>query len=401
MTELANREQAGALAINQPGRPLGMKTQPELRLSLGYQDENRGGAPVKTDYFRVRNPDEVPDLAAKFLEQFGEKPNRLPIMLPSTLEQAIDIHHAAFSGGQGGGGGVLKARGSVNFAIAGTYGGPDVLTVWGEAEQPEKVQISGVDDAKAQALDVELRMTFRFMLPAVVGVGGFVAVDSKGKQSIDSIWQKLVELYGIFGPRITLAVQPELRLRKATGRYYDKKKKKWSSTSYYALDLVVPESFDAMFTRLQERNATLAPRELVALPASVSSATDPGAATEQPPPAPAEAPLPRTAPAAVKQGDGEPADEDSTGQTSLIADPATPAQRDRLAAALSELRMQVSQPPDIDIDEETSLTFELHDWEGYGRAYVEKEFGKHNSAELTSGETDRLIEHLESLRIPF
>ena len=56
---------------------------------------------------------------------------------------------------------------------------------------------------------------------------------------------------------LTFAVQPELRLRKASSKYYDKKAARrdsrgnekygrWRTTTYYALDLVSPEYFEAV-----------------------------------------------------------------------------------------------------------------------------------------------------------
>jgi hypothetical protein len=145
--------------------------------------------PVKTEYFIPHGNDAA---VRKFVEKYGDKPRAIDIRLPSSLGTFLEIKHVAFAGGNKDKGGVLKAIGRTNFALEGTLGGPDVLTVFnvgkdadGKPElQPVDIEISGVDDPQAQALGVYLQMTATFGIPDVLGFGGVAETHSKG-QGVD------------------------------------------------------------------------------------------------------------------------------------------------------------------------------------------------------------------------
>ena len=257
MSELATRE----LPTRGPGRALGLRAKPALRLALGYRDEAKGGAPTKTDHFIPKRgaKGEHDRAADKFQAVYGERPRAIRILLPSSLGQALTIQHKAWGSAGDDEGGVLKAIGRTNFALEGTLGGPDVLTVWNPDGTVDELEISGVDDPEAQALGVDLYTTFRFALPDVLGIGAFAEVTSKGQETTDNLWLKLRELYGAFGARVPFVVQPQLVLRPASGRplVQTKDGPKRIRSSFFALDLYMPESFDQMFERLRERAALL------------------------------------------------------------------------------------------------------------------------------------------------
>jgi hypothetical protein len=243
-----------------PGRPLGLRSEPALRLAMGYRDEARKGAPVKTDYFipKVGEDGSHAAAAAKFTKVYGDKPRAIDILLPPELTTALHVEHIAW--GTGG----MKARGATNFATVGTLGGPDVLTVWKDDGEVEQVEIENVDDPKARQLEVGLYTTFQFYIPEVLGAASLCAITSKGQKTTDNLFAKLIELYGYFGSRVTFIVKPKLVLRPATGRPVvpdrETGKPKRIKSSFFALDLYVPESFDEMFERLAQRNELLAGR---------------------------------------------------------------------------------------------------------------------------------------------
>lgn len=243
-----------------PGRPLGLRSEPALRLAMGYRDESRKGAPVKTDYFIPKAGEDGSHhaAAAKFTKVYGEKPRAIDILLPPSLTTALHVEHIAW--GTGG----MKARGALNFASVGTLGGPDILTVWNDDGTVDQVEIENVDDPKAKQLEVALYTTFQFYIPDVLGAASLCAITSKGQKTTDNLFAKLIELYGYFGSRVTFIVKPKLVLRPATGRPTvtdrETRKPKRIKSSFYALDLYVPESFDEMFQRLAERNELLASR---------------------------------------------------------------------------------------------------------------------------------------------
>ncbi|MCL4836447.1 MAG: hypothetical protein KJ058_00590 [Thermoanaerobaculia bacterium] len=274
-----------------PGRPLGLRAEPTLRLALGYRDEAKRGAPVKTDYFLAKEGTDGAHHAAaeKFRQVFGEKPKSIEIRLPGELAQALDIRHKAWAGGGDEDGGVLRAIGRTNFAAAGTLGGPDVLTVWHPDGNVTELDITGTDDPAAQTLGVELYTTFRFHIPAVLGAAGYAEITSKGVKTTDNLYARLAELYGMLGSRVSFAVQPRLVLRKATGRplVLDRKtgEVKRIKSSFYALDLYVPESLEEMLERLQERRELMyggrAPAELMYGPAAADPAVN-GAGRDTP-----------------------------------------------------------------------------------------------------------------------
>lgn len=239
-----------------PGRALGQRRKPQLRLGMGYVDE-KTRAIVKTEFFIPRGDDRA---VAKFVARYGDKPRAVDIRLPGSLGGFLDIRHVAFVGGnKGGDGGVLKAIGQVNFATEGVLGGPDKLTVFnivgqGKSKKLEvdEVYIESVDDPAAKKLGVYLKMSVTFGIPDVLGLGGICEISSKGKESIDTLWLNAVDLYGMLGPAASIALRPKLVLKKSKmltpgGQY----------VGVYVLDLYLPQSMDEVNAALREH------RELV------------------------------------------------------------------------------------------------------------------------------------------
>lgn len=259
--EIAQREAPPAGA-----RPLGVKVRPVLRLALGYRDDQRNGAPVKTDYFVPRAENE--NVVARFTGKYGDKPKSVRILLPADLNDALDIRYVAFKGASGGEGGNLVAIGQTNFALRDYMGGPDTVTVWNQDGTVDELTIDGPDDPQLSERDVtlELRTRLRFGIPDVLGFGSFAEVQTGGKESTDSLWLKVRELYAIFGSRVTMAVEPLLVLKPSTmrapkfeGRGRNAKQVGWQKTAVYVVDVVVPESIEEMIERLRERQQVLAP----------------------------------------------------------------------------------------------------------------------------------------------
>jgi hypothetical protein len=257
-------------AIPVGARQLGVRVAPQLRLAMGYRDEERKGAPVKTDYLIPKRgaQGEYGRQADKFTEVYGEKPKSVDILLPPSLQHALTIQYKAWGGGgDDEGGGVLKAIGHTNFALEDFVGGPDMLTVWNPDGTVVEVETMGLDansgeplDAVARELQLDLYTTFRFMLPKVLGFGSFAEITSKGKKTTDNLWSKLLFYYGLFGSKVTFAIEPQLVIRPATARPVVKKdgESKRIKSSIYVLDLVLPESMDASLERLRERQELIA-----------------------------------------------------------------------------------------------------------------------------------------------
>lgn len=255
----ANQEVAPA-----GSRQLGVRVKPIIRLGMGYRDEQRRGAPVKTDYFTVRGDDRA---VTKFREIRGEKPKAVEMLLPASIDQALSIQYRAFKGADGDGS--LVAVGHTNYALRDYCGGPDLLTVWNQDGTVDQVETLGLDantreplDEIAKDLGLELYTTLRAGMPDVLGFGSFFEISTKGKQSTDTLWAKLRELYGLFGHRVTFAVKPLLVIRPSTARPVVVKdgERKRIKTSIFVLDVVVPESIDEMLERLKARNELLAPQ---------------------------------------------------------------------------------------------------------------------------------------------
>lgn len=258
-------------------RQLGVRVKPIIRLGMGYRDEQRKGAPVKTDYLTVRGDDRA---VQKFRDVRGEKPKSVEMLLPASIDQALTIQYRAFKGADGDGS--LVAVGHTNFALRDYCGGPDVLTVWNQDGSVEQVETLGLDantreplDEIAKDLGLELYTTLRAGMPDVLGFGSFFEISTKGKQSTDNLWAKLRELYELFGSRVTFAVKPLLVIRPSTARPVVRKdgETKRIKTSIFVLDVVVSESIDEMLARLADRQALLAPngaREALYGPAPVA-----------------------------------------------------------------------------------------------------------------------------------
>lgn len=395
----AVRPGGAALVTHGPGRALGLKVQPVLRLSLGYQDPERDGAPVKTDYFVLRGV-EFPELQEKFHEEFGERPREIPIMLPARLEDAIELRHKAFSGGAGSPG-ALRAIGRTNFAERGTLGGPDILQVWDPNGEIVEFEISGVEDPRAQELKVELTMTFTFGIPRVLGIGAFAAVDSKGKQSIDTLWSTLDLLYAMFGSRVSIAVEPVLFLRKASTRYRKMKNGAaagWGTSQFYALDLRVPETLDEMLERLRARDSLLFGEASIlpgGLPSSAPAADVAAAANaDEPEDVPGEV-VDEPAGAAPPASEGLP-----DGQQQFPGVQASRAQVRKLNAILGELTSGRSGSV-VEIVDLNGDSFTPDDWVVYARTWIMREYQVDSVGKLDAAQLDALVEHLDKLTIPF
>lgn len=254
---------ATEVAVRGPGRPLGLRAEPTLRLAIGYRDDERKGAPVKLDHFLAKQgPDGAHAGAArKFHDVYGPEPKAIDVRLPSELGQALVVRHMAWAGTGGDEGGSLRAIGRTNFATLGVMGGPDVLTVWRPDGQVDEIDITGVDDPAAVELGVELYTTFRFHLPRVLGLGAMAEITSKGQKTTDNLYARLVELYSMLGSRVSFAVEPKLVVRRSSARprVVDKKtgETRRIKSTIYVLDLVVPESIDEMLDRLAQRQQVL------------------------------------------------------------------------------------------------------------------------------------------------
>jgi len=253
-----------SLPARREPRPLGLASQPTLRLALGYKDPAKKGAPVKTDYFVAKEgrDGEYAAAARKFREVYGEKPREIDIMLPTSIGQALDVRYRAFKGNPADDdGGVLVAVGNTNFALLGVRGGPDTLTVFEQDGEVHDIDIYGEDDPAAVALGVALYTTIRFSIPSVLGAGGVCEITSKGKKTTDNLFERLVTLYGWFGVKTPFAVRPTLVLRHASGRPVVTDKKTGETrrirSNFFALDIRVRETLDEMVGRLAEQAALL------------------------------------------------------------------------------------------------------------------------------------------------
>jgi hypothetical protein len=258
-------------ALPAGARPLGLRVAPQLRLAMGYRDEERRGAPVKTDYFIAKRgaKGEYDRQADKFYGVFGEKPKQLRILLPPELRHALTITYKAWGSSGDDEGGVLKAIGSTNFALEDYVGGADVLTVWNPDGSVVEVETAGLDantgeplDDVARDLGIELYTTFRFMVPDVLGFGNFAEITTKGKKSTDLLWAKLGFYYGLFKSNVTLALDPlYLVIRPDTARPIVVNKQtgeaKRIKSSIYVLDLVPAEAQQEMLDRLAQRRAVI------------------------------------------------------------------------------------------------------------------------------------------------
>lgn len=283
---------------------LGVRAMPALRLSIGYRDTTKRGSPVRTDYFIPQEgvDGECAAAAKRFRDyhrererqallergvseaQVAEKlapwdarveaamnptyaagPRSIDIRLPAHPAEAFSIMYRAWGGDGGDEGGVLKAIGHTNFAFAGTEGGPDTLTVWEPDGTVATIEISGLDDPRAVELGLELSAELTFYMPEVLGLTGAVAISTKARKSMHNLWSNWRQLYGWFGPLVPELVRPKLVLRKAhsrpvvdiTDRETRQKVRRRIKSTFYALDLYVPDTEDEIKQRLAGRSELL------------------------------------------------------------------------------------------------------------------------------------------------
>src|SRR5258708_38597449 len=76
------------------GQPLGVRRKPQLRLALGYRDETKKGAPVKTDYFIPKgNPAAVEKFLAVHRAEYVQR-----LRGPGATGQQIEKRVAKWQG---------------------------------------------------------------------------------------------------------------------------------------------------------------------------------------------------------------------------------------------------------------------------------------------------------------
>jgi hypothetical protein len=265
VTELAHREPGALERRPEHARQLGRRVKPIIRLGMGVKVEGtrKDGStytrPAKTDHFTVRGDERA---VAKFKSVYGEQPKAVKIMVPSSLELALEISYRAFIGGQEDGDGRPLALGMTNFAPLGYVGGPDVLRVWSKDGEYLEIETAGLDelgkplDAAAAEYAIEVHTTFTFTIPEVLGWGSFCQVTTKGKKSADNLAYKLNQIYAAFGSKAPWAfdrAEPPMLVLKpdsALMRFEDDEGARWGKTSIFVLDIVIPEAFEDMRDRL-------------------------------------------------------------------------------------------------------------------------------------------------------
>lgn len=228
-----------------------LRPQVGLMLSIGEPPTEQRNYPKKLDHFRPKPGSEgqFEPAVARFVEKYGATPKVLDIILLSnSVEAVLDIRYLAW--GTSG----LKARGHTNFALnPDGMGGPDRVTAYPEnSPTAREVEITGLDDENAVKLELKLYGSLFFALEGVTGLTTLAQITTTSRRSMMNLLSGITQVLSLTGGQMA-GIPLELAVRPARTRYFDEKKKKRSTSTFYELVLQAPGAIDEFFEQARVR----------------------------------------------------------------------------------------------------------------------------------------------------
>lgn len=228
-----------------------LRPQVGLMLSIGEPPTTERNYPKKLDHFRPKPGSEgqFEPAVERFVTKYGATPKVLDILfLSNSVEAVLDIRYLAW--GTSG----LKARGHTNFALdPDGMGGPDKVTAYPEnSPTAREGEITGLDDEKAVKLELKLYGSLFFALEGVTGLTTLAQITTTSRRSMMNMLSGITQILSLTGGQMA-GIPLELAVRPARTRYFDEKKKKRSTSTFYELVLQAPGAIDEFFEKARVR----------------------------------------------------------------------------------------------------------------------------------------------------
>lgn len=233
-------------------REVVVRPQVGLMLSIGEPPEEGRNYPKKLDHFRPKPGAEgqYADAATRFNQVYGLEPKRLDIVLLSNnLGDVLDIRLKAW--GTSG----LRAIGQTNYATSPDrmLAFDDRLTTFPESQREAGEHVlQGPDDKVIESTGLKLYGVFRFALPKVTGLTTLAEISTTSKRSMLNLLAGLQQVLALTGGHMA-GIPFELAVRPARTRFFDEKKGKRATSTFYELVFLTPYAIDEFFQQVQLR----------------------------------------------------------------------------------------------------------------------------------------------------
>ena len=238
-----------------PVRPVVLRPQIGLMLSIGEPPTDTRNYPKKLDHFRPKPGTEgqFAPAVVKFHEKYGDAPKVLDIILLSNeIGDVLDIRYKAF--GLSG----LKAIGATNFAdCPDRIGGPDKITAFPEnSPGVREGEITDDQDPRAEKLGLKTYCDFRFALEGVTGLTTLASITTTSRRSMLNLVSGITQVTTLTGGQLG-GIPFQLAVRPARTRFFDEAKGKRSTSTFYELVFQAPGSIDDFFEQARVRRAQM------------------------------------------------------------------------------------------------------------------------------------------------
>jgi hypothetical protein len=235
-------------------REVVIRPQVGLMLSIGEPPTDQRNYPKKLDHFRPKpgSENQYLDAVAKFDAAYPDEADRKRIdivFISNSLNDVLDIRLKAW--GTSG----LRAIGQTNYALCPEkmLAFDDTLIAFPE-DRPDSVeyQLKGPGDPIISKVGLKLYGVLRFAIPAVTGLTTLAEISTTSKRTMNNWLAGVTQAQRLAGGQLA-GLPFVLAVRPARTRFFDEKKKKRSTSTFYEVVLEAPHSIDEFMELVQTR----------------------------------------------------------------------------------------------------------------------------------------------------
>jgi hypothetical protein len=239
-------------------REVVVRPQVGLMLSIGEPPNDQRNYPKKLDHFRPKpgSENQYLDAVAKFDKAYPTEQDRKRIdivFISNSLNDVLDIRLKAW--GTSG----LRAIGQTNYALCPEkmLAFDDTLIAFPE-DRPDSVeyQLKGEADPIIAKVGLKLYGVLRFAIPAVTGLTTLAEISTTSKRTMNNWLAGVTQAQRLAGGQLA-GLPFVLAVRPARTRFFDEKKKKRSTSTFYEVVLEAPHSIDEFMELVQTRRAQM------------------------------------------------------------------------------------------------------------------------------------------------
>lgn len=239
-------------------REMVIRPQVGLMLSIGEPPTQGRNYPKKLDHFRAKPGSEGQfDFAVhKFEDAYPTEESRKRIeiaFISNSLVDVLDIRLKAW--GTSG----LRAIGQTNFALCPEkmLAFDDTLTAFPE-DRPDAIeyQLKGPDDPIIDRVGLKLYGVLRFAIPPVTGLTTLAEISTTSKRTMGNWLAGITQAQTLAAGQLA-GIPFVLAVRPARTRFFDAKKGKRSTSTFYEVVLEAQHSIDEFMELVQTRRAQM------------------------------------------------------------------------------------------------------------------------------------------------